>query len=217
MDHASFGSSLASHSQVADTGNHCPQGCVHVTHRAVARRGMFIVDRAILRLLTQASLLGGPLVDHCVVWCALLTQRTCARVCWHIVFFTLSIFSEFLFFFTFYTLSRSYWFHGCTPRSLLHSTTRWCTKENLSRNKSGSLFTDFDLYGKSPEPCFFDFEPVRKCPEPCLWILTGTECPEPCLWILTGTDKVNAPGMEVPNDAHRRKRFGAQIAEQALR
>ena len=45
MEHASFGafgSSLASHSRVADMGNHCPEGRVHLMHGAVARRGMFI-------------------------------------------------------------------------------------------------------------------------------------------------------------------------------
>ena len=48
-----------SHSQVADMGNHCADGCVHVTHSAVARRGVFIVNRVILRFLTQTSLPGG--------------------------------------------------------------------------------------------------------------------------------------------------------------
>ena len=43
-DHASCGSSLASHSQVADIGNHCPERCVHATHSAVARRGMFMLS-----------------------------------------------------------------------------------------------------------------------------------------------------------------------------
>ena len=45
MNHASVGSSLASHSQVADVGNHSLEGCVRVNHSVVARRGMFIVDR----------------------------------------------------------------------------------------------------------------------------------------------------------------------------
>ena len=45
MDHASFGSCLASHSQVADMGKHCPEG----THSAIARRAMFIVDRVAYR------------------------------------------------------------------------------------------------------------------------------------------------------------------------
>ena len=80
MDHASFGSLHASHSRIAYMGNHCPDGCVHVTHSAVARRGMFIVDQVILRLLTRASLPGGPLLS--VEWCALLKQRTFVRVCW---------------------------------------------------------------------------------------------------------------------------------------
>ena len=74
--------SLASHSQVVDLGNHCPEGCVLVTRSAVARRGTFIVDRVILRLLTHAHCLVAPSVNHCVVWCALLKQRTFARVCW---------------------------------------------------------------------------------------------------------------------------------------
>ena len=88
MDRAAFGTSLASHCQVEDMGNHCSEGCVHVKHcHALAKRGMFIVDRGTLRFLTQASLLG---VDHCVVMCALLEQRTFARVCRRIVFSTLS-------------------------------------------------------------------------------------------------------------------------------
>ena len=33
-----------------------------------------------LRFLTQASLPGGPLVDHCVVWCALLKQFFCVNM-----------------------------------------------------------------------------------------------------------------------------------------
>ena len=37
----------------------------------------------------------GLSVDHCVARCALLKHRTCARVCWRIVFF----FSFFLYFF----------------------------------------------------------------------------------------------------------------------
>ena len=53
MDHASFEPSLVSHSQVADMGNNCPEGCVHVAHSAVAGRGTFTVDQVNLRLLTK--------------------------------------------------------------------------------------------------------------------------------------------------------------------
>ena len=47
MDNASFGSSVAFRSQVADMDLQCLEGCVHVTHSAVARRVMYTVDRAI--------------------------------------------------------------------------------------------------------------------------------------------------------------------------
>ena len=44
-------------------------------------------------------------VDYCVVWCALLKQRTCARVRWRIVFSFYSLFpNEYLY--VFYTFSR---------------------------------------------------------------------------------------------------------------
>ena len=63
MEHASFGYTLASRSQVAGMDNPCSEGCVHVTYSAAARRGMFIVDRAILRLLTKASVFDGFLLS----------------------------------------------------------------------------------------------------------------------------------------------------------
>ena len=54
---------------------------MHVTHSAVARRGMFIVDRVILRYLTQAPLLGGPFCRslRCVV-CISETAFFCASM-----------------------------------------------------------------------------------------------------------------------------------------
>ena len=50
-------------------GNHCLEGCVQVTNSPVARRGMFIVDRVILRFPTRASLPGGSFCRplRCVV------------------------------------------------------------------------------------------------------------------------------------------------------
>ena len=54
-------------------GNHCPEGCVHVTHIVVGR-GMFIVYRVFLRLLTQASLPGGPFCRS--LRCVVCTSQT---------------------------------------------------------------------------------------------------------------------------------------------
>ena len=71
--------------------NHCPEGCVHVTHSTVARRGMFMADGVILRLLTQASLLGGPFCRslRCVV-CTSETAYFRASMLAHCYFFTFS-------------------------------------------------------------------------------------------------------------------------------
>ena len=130
LHHASFGSSLTSRSQVADIGNHCPVGCVLVTHSAVARRGMFNVDRIIQRC----------------VWCALLKQRIFARGCWRIVFFSFLYFFRMRFlkvFYTFSKLSRFHRFIGCrgqrydkstfTVRSILRKIDWPPTKKQLFR------------------------------------------------------------------------------------
>ena len=84
MGHALFGSSLASHRQAAVLGNHCLKGCLHVTHSAVAKRGMFIVDRVILLILTRPSLLGGFFCRslRCVV-CISETAYICAGMFAH--------------------------------------------------------------------------------------------------------------------------------------
>ena len=67
----SVASSLhGAHSQVAD--RHCVEGCAHVTHSAVARRGMFIKDRVPCAYGPMRHCLVASSVDHRVVWCALL-------------------------------------------------------------------------------------------------------------------------------------------------
>ena len=146
MDHVSFRSSFAPHNQVADMGNHCPEGCVHVTHSAVVRRGTFIMERVILRLLTHAHCLVASSVDHCVVRCALLKQRTCARVSWRIVFFTPStlylneVFGRFRHVFHTFARSLIYWLYKATR----FTTVTWrcdvgrCASSSIKQNQQGS-------------------------------------------------------------------------------
>ena len=74
----------------------------------------------------------------------------------------------------------------CAPGSLLHSTTRWCTKQNRSGNKSGTsrcILTGTEI---SQEPCCCFFFLIDWCGKGRV----------PCVWILTRTEKVNAPDMK---------------------
>ena len=87
---------------------------MHVTHSAVARRGMFIVDRVILRYLTQAPLLGGPFCRslRCVV-CISETAFFCASMLAH----------GFLFFSTLFpnaVLGRFQYFHHTFTFSIMN-------------------------------------------------------------------------------------------------
>ena len=80
MDHASFRSSLASHSQVADMGDRCSERCVFVKHCAVARKTCSSwIEYP--HLLTQTSLLGGRFCRslRCVV-CTSKTAYFCASM-----------------------------------------------------------------------------------------------------------------------------------------
>ena len=98
-----------------------PGVCVHVTHSAVARRGMFIVDRVILRLLTDA---------HCLVAWSLRTAYCCARLLTFFFFFCIvsklfpsEVFERVLPFFHTFAFSLIYWLWKANGTATLHQPT----------------------------------------------------------------------------------------------
>ena len=121
-----------------------PVGCVHATHRAVAR-GMFIVvpaRRGVFakspRLLAQASPFGGSFLSITALRGALLKQLSSVRVCWRIVslFFCL-LFSE-SGFWTFSILFPH--FGGSKAVEGLIGTTYLTVSRSLGRSESSLFF-----------------------------------------------------------------------------